>query len=48
MEYQLRDWIYYNWLSGDHIIEQAIHSMDMLSWALGDQSPVKVGGTGDH
>ena len=35
MEYKLRNWLYYNWLSGDHIVEQAIHSLDMLSgeWA---------------
>ncbi len=46
MEYQLRNWLYYSWLSGDHIIEQAIHSMDMLSWALGDVAPVKISGTG--
>ncbi|MDD4190058.1 MAG: Gfo/Idh/MocA family oxidoreductase, partial [Mangrovibacterium sp.] len=46
MEYQLRNWLYYNWLSGDHIIEQAIHSMDMLSWAMGDIAPVRVSGTG--
>ncbi len=46
MEYQLRNWLYYNWLSGDHIIEQAIHSIDMLSWAMGDQAPVSVSGTG--
>ena len=46
MEYQLRNWLYYNWLSGDHIIEQAIHSVDMLSWAMGDEAPVKISGTG--
>ncbi|RIH67090.1 gfo/Idh/MocA family oxidoreductase [Mariniphaga sediminis] len=46
MEYKLRNWLYYNWLSGDHIIEQAIHSIDMLSWAMGDEAPVKVSGTG--
>ncbi|MCF6203927.1 MAG: Gfo/Idh/MocA family oxidoreductase, partial [Methylococcaceae bacterium] len=40
MEYKLRNWLYYNWLSGDHIIEQAIHSIDMLSWAMGDEAPV--------
>src|SRR5690606_17500235 len=34
-EYQLRNWLYYNWLSGDHITEQAIHSIDMLQWAMG-------------
>lgn len=46
MEYQLRNWLYYNWLSGDHIVEQAIHSIDMLSWAMGDIAPVRVTGTG--
>lgn len=46
MEYKLRNWLYYNWLSGDHIIEQAIHSIDMLSWAMGDEAPVSISGTG--
>jgi len=45
-EYQLRNWLYYNWLSGDHIIEQAIHSMDMMQWALGDKLPLRVTGSG--
>ncbi|MGV8094537.1 MAG: Gfo/Idh/MocA family protein [Mangrovibacterium sp.] len=46
VEYQLRNWLYYNWLSGDHIVEQAIHSIDMLSWTMGDIAPVRVSGTG--
>ncbi|HBX46719.1 MAG TPA: oxidoreductase [Porphyromonadaceae bacterium] len=46
MEYKLRNWIYYNWLSGDHIIEQAIHSIDMLQWAMGDTTPLRVTGSG--
>ncbi|NLI99653.1 MAG: Gfo/Idh/MocA family oxidoreductase [Bacteroidales bacterium] len=45
-EYQLRNWLYYNWLSGDHIIEQAIHSIDMLQWAMGDVAPLRVTGSG--
>ena len=45
-EYQLRNWLYYNWLSGDHIIEQAIHSVDMMQWVLGDQLPLTVTGSG--
>lgn len=45
-EYQLRNWLYYNWLSGDHIVEQAIHSIDMLQWAMGDVLPVQVTGSG--
>lgn len=43
---ELRNWIYYNWLSGDHIVEQAIHSLDLMSWAMGDVLPVKASGTG--
>ena len=46
MEYKMRNWLYYNWLSGDHIAEQAIHSLDMMSWAMGDVLPVKAVGTG--
>ncbi len=46
MEYKLRNWLYYNWLSGDHIAEQAVHSLDMMSWAMGDQLPVRATGTG--
>ena len=46
MEYKLRNWLYYNWLSGDHIVEQAIHSVDMLQWAMGDVMPLSVTGTG--
>ena len=45
-EYQLRNWLYYNWISGDHIVEQAVHSIDFMSWAMGDQMPVSVIGTG--
>lgn len=46
MEYQLRNWLYYNWLSGDHIVEQAIHSIDMLQWAMSDIAPISVVGSG--
>jgi predicted dehydrogenase len=42
MEYQVRNWLYHTWLSGDHIMEQAIHSLDKTAWLLGDQSPVKA------
>ena len=45
-EYQLRNWLYYKWLSGDHITEQAVHSLDMMAWALGDEAPVSCMGTG--
>ena len=45
-ETTMRNWLYFNWLSGDHIAEQAVHSLDLMSWAFGDVLPVKVSGTG--
>ena len=36
MEYQMRNWYYFNWLCGDHILEQHIHNMDVCNWAMGD------------
>jgi hypothetical protein len=33
MEYQLRNWYYFTWLSGDHIAEQHIHNIDVINWA---------------
>jgi predicted dehydrogenase len=46
MEYQIRNWLYYTWLSGDHIVEQAIHSLDKTTWLQGDVSPVRAMGMG--
>lgn len=46
MEYQMRNWMYYNWLSGDFILEMMVHSLDLMSWAMNDQLPVKAIGTG--
>lgn len=46
MEYQMRNWYYYHWLSGDHIVEQAVHSIDLMCWVMGDQLPVRATGTG--
>jgi predicted dehydrogenase len=43
---ELRNWVYYSWLSGDHIVEQAVHSLDMMSWAKGDIMPIKASGNG--
>ena len=42
----MRNWLYFNWLSGDHIAEQAVHSLDMMAWAFGDMLPVSATGTG--
>jgi predicted dehydrogenase len=46
MEYQIRNWIYFNWLSGDHICEQAVHSLDKTAWVQGDIQPTQAIGTG--
>jgi predicted dehydrogenase len=35
MEYQVRNWLYYTWLSGDFIVEQFVHNMDIINWVLG-------------
>jgi predicted dehydrogenase len=45
MEYQMRNWYYYNWLCGDHIVEQHIHNLDVCNW-LKDGFPVKANGMG--
>ena len=45
MEYQIRNWIYFRWLSGDHIVEQHIHNIDIMNWAMGGP-PVKAVGMG--
>ncbi len=46
MTYQLRNWLYYTWLSGDHIVEQACHSIDKMAWAMNDVPPLRCVGTG--
>src|SRR5689334_6990462 len=46
MEWQVRNWLYFTWLSGDHIVEQAVHTLDKIAWVLGDKYPVKAYGLG--
>lgn len=41
MEYQLRNWLYYTWASGDHIVEQHVHNIDVANWVFGAH-PVKA------
>jgi predicted dehydrogenase len=41
LEYQLRNWLYYPWLSGDLIAEQHIHTLDVMAWIKKDLYPVK-------
>ena len=45
MEYQLRNWYYYNWLCGDHICEQHIHNLDVGNWIKGSY-PIRAEGMG--
>ncbi len=45
MEYQMRNWYYFNWLCGDHIVEQHIHNIDVANWVLGGH-PVRAQGQG--
>jgi predicted dehydrogenase len=45
MEYQMRNWYYFNWLCGDHIVEQHIHNLDVSNW-LKDAHPVSANGMG--
>ena len=46
METQLRNWYYYCWLSGDFIVEQHIHTIDVCNWVMGGPpvSALAVGG----
>ncbi|MEM6803761.1 MAG: Gfo/Idh/MocA family oxidoreductase [Bacteroidota bacterium] len=45
MEYQMRNWYYFNWLCGDHITEQHIHNLDVGNWVM-NAYPVRAHGMG--
>ncbi len=45
MEYQMRNWYYFNWLCGDHIVEQHIHNLDVGNWVM-QGHPVAAHGFG--
>jgi len=45
MEYQMRNWYYFNWLCGDHIVEQHIHNIDVGNWVK-QAHPVRAQGQG--
>ena len=45
LEYQMRNWYYFNWLCGDHIVEQHIHNLDVINWLM-DGFPVTAQGQG--
>ena len=46
MEWQMRNWLYFTWLAGDHIVEQAIHSIDKMQWLAGDSHIKSVSAMG--
>ena len=45
MEWHCRNWLFLTWLSGDHIVEQHVHNLDVINWAIGSH-PVKCSGMG--
>lgn len=46
LEWQLRNWHYFNWLSGDLIMEISVHSIDKIGWVMGDVPPAACVATG--
>lgn len=47
MDYQMRNWYYFNWLCGDHIVEQHVHNLDIANWVK-NATPVSIQGTGSR
>jgi predicted dehydrogenase len=41
MEWQLRNWNYFTWLGGDHIVEQHVHNLDVIHWVMG-KPPIRA------
>jgi predicted dehydrogenase len=46
MTWQMRNWYYYTWLSGDFNVEQHVHYLDVCAWLMRDTYPVRCYGTG--
>ncbi|MBY0523890.1 MAG: Gfo/Idh/MocA family oxidoreductase [Gemmataceae bacterium] len=46
MVYQMRNWYYFAWLSGDFNVEQHVHMLDVAAWVMKDQYPIKAYGLG--
>lgn len=46
LDWQVRNWYNFTWLSGDSLVEQAIHSVDKVAWCMKDEAPVKAVATG--
>ncbi|MEZ0263338.1 MAG: Gfo/Idh/MocA family protein, partial [Phycisphaerae bacterium] len=45
-EWQVQNWLYFTWLSGDHIVEQAVHTIDKIAWVMKDEMPVRAWANG--
>jgi predicted dehydrogenase len=45
-EWQIRNWYNFVWLCGDSLVEQAVHSVDKVAWAMHDEPPVSCVGVG--
>jgi predicted dehydrogenase len=46
MEFQMRNWYYFTWLSGDHLVEQHVHYNDMVCWLMHEEPPLWAWGYG--
>ena len=46
VEWQVRNWYNFSWLGGDGLVEQAVHSVDKIGWALKDANPISAVATG--
>ncbi|MFZ5830887.1 MAG: Gfo/Idh/MocA family protein [Planctomycetota bacterium] len=46
MQYQVKNWYYFNWLSGDQIVEQHVHGLDAANWLMKEAHPVEANGAG--
>ena len=46
VEWQIRNWMGHGWLSGGPLIEQGIHTVDKIAWAMGDAAPIAARGSG--
>ena len=45
MQFQVNDWYYFTWLSGDHIVEQHVHDLDVMNW-IAQAHPIEANGMG--
>lgn len=46
MEYQIRNWYYFTWLSGDFNVEKHVHNIDKAAWVMHDEPPIRATGLG--